>query len=944
MKPTKSYKGSALILAIMLLFVMMTLAVAIIMYETTSRSIFIKTRTEAIENQAVQRALQLLGEQFKNETAPPTAQFKYEYIPDEVGGDTSFKFNLTGEYSTGNSIYNPPPQNAGKDYDNVPEGDYYSAALKNGYRGIKVAPWHHLVVMKSSAKDYMDIGNTSGENNYIALFSSAFPYAAFAPGPSTSPASDVGKIQLGQVTGYANPQMDKTQTLSGVPVEIYARRNVVVNGSFAHGRIYSRYGPVTASPGSGCIAFSACKREWDYAGKIQKQLDSALKYYTGDSSVADSVKSPEKSAFLTNENIFTINTFLDGDNTSKQVVSLKQALAVPFPIIPVLSSYSYWVSSMSYWTLYYVYIVSLHCPYPPDAYAGSPAQTRAQDELYGSLPMFCYGSIGGTAYSDLALLFLRLRVGGGMTPHQYALNNYTNVRVVHFSKSSESTWDSDFFKSGTADGYPNGFKMKCSWTVPKGKTLRLGNISEGRRCNVTIVGDLWLQDGALLFVDGDLTIKSPTGSPASVKSPAGRLIMGHGSILTVSGNLIIEGTSTYGSVYVTDTPNKVNQITSGILCKGNIRIDNGMVPASTLVQVASWIAADPNMATQKDLLQRISDYAPSIAKAGGPFHRRLSYFAMYPATFAYTTVTPLITPYLSMSENVQRTIFRNGVSPGFAIVLNAYLGEYLFAHCDWWPFDEGSLPVIPKVEAVSTLSSIGSLSSPGTSDDLVAKATNIVNNSLASDLFSSIDSTLRLKIGQDFCTPVLTTVYNYFVWSFQVLAQANGALAPFQSVLSARGLSSEPSAGISLGVQYTAGLTTAYSAVSTKVSQYQTAGGGGFKEMPGVLVYAAGDINLTSKACSGLFIAKGNINSTAGVVTGCMMSLEKNITAPNTILRYYPYFTTASLYLPTQVAGSTNDELCWNDMHIITGQKSNRTPLEIGVKYVHILTEGWDRQ
>jgi hypothetical protein len=943
MIPKKNPKGSALILAILLLFVLMSLSVALIMYETTSRSIFLHTRTEAIENQAIQQALQKLGEQFKNETAPATPQFKYEYIPEEVSGDTSFKFNLTGEYSNGNSIYNPPPKDAGKDYEAVPEAGYYNSCLKTGYRDIKVAPWHHLVVLKSSAKDYMDLGNTAGENSYLTVFSSAFPYAAFAPGRSSDPASNTGKILIGSVTGYANPQMDKDQTLSGVPVKIYARRNIVVNGSFSHGRIYSHYGPIIVAPGNGCIPFSAVKREWDYAGKIQRQIDKAIKYYTGDASIPDSLKPPEKSEYLTNENMFTLSTFINGDNVPKQVVSLKQALSVPFAAIPVLSSYTQWYFG-GYWHLYYVYVISLHCPYPPDPFTGQHAQTRTEDSNYSILPSFPFGSISAGMSADVALLFTRMQTGAGMTPRQFAEKYSTNIRAVHFSKSSTSAWDADFFKSGTADGYPNGFKMKCSWSIPKAKTLRLGNIAEGRRCNVTIVGDLWLQDGALLFVDGDLTIKSPAAAPASVKSPAGRLIMGLGSTLVVTGHLIVEGTPTYGSIYVTNAPGKINQITSGILCSGNVTIENGMVPASTLVQTADWMMTNPDMLTLKTFIQSVIDNAPTLAKVAGPFYRRGAYFSMYPAAYALSTLTPIITAYPILSENIQRTILSKGVSPGFAIVLNAYIGEYLFAHTDWWIFGEGCFPVIPKVEASTTLSALTGSSTGGASEDLAAKASTYVNTTLTSDLFTTIDSALRVKIGQDLVSPVLSTTYNYFVWSWQVAAQMTTALQPLQNLLATKGISLEPTVSMAMNSSYSTALTTAYGSVTTKVSNYQTSGGGSFKEVPGILVYAGGDITLTSKSFSGLFIAKHNLYSTASVITGCVISLDSFIQAPNTTLRYYPYFTTASLYLPSQAAGANNTDRCWNDMHLVTGQKSNRTPLEIGVKYVHILTEGWDRQ
>ncbi len=122
-----------------------------------------------------------------------------------------------------------------------------------------------------------------------------------------------------------------------------------------------------------------------------------------------------------------------------------------------------------------------------------------------------------------------------------------------------------------------------------------------------------------------------------------------------------------------------------------------------------------------------------------------------------------------------------------------------------------------------------------------------------------------------------------------------------------------------------------------------------FIECPGILIYAEKDINMGVKdqvkqesvlPASGLFIANRNFNINGPFrFVGCLMSLNGDISAKNVSLRYYPYFSKASIYIPRNVGGDLNENL-----KLVTDAqlKSDTDPCEIGITIPRIGSEGYD--
>ena len=110
-----------------------------------------------------------------------------------------------------------------------------------------------------------------------------------------------------------------------------------------------------------------------------------------------------------------------------------------------------------------------------------------------------------------------------------------------------------------------------------------------------------------------------------------------------------------------------------------------------------------------------------------------------------------------------------------------------------------------------------------------------------------------------------------------------------------------------------------------------------FNEVPGILCYSEEGIDLGGPTSSGLIICKKDVNLLGDRVVGSVVSLEGNIHGPNTKLRYYPYFTRASLYVPKKAD-------IWENLILITGNqlKSGKDPMPVGFNYYHRQMEGWD--
>lgn len=574
-----------------------------------------------------------------------------------------------------------------------------------------------------------------------------------------------------------------------------------------------------------------------------------------------------------------------------------------------------------------------------------PETRKEESQFQNNEPSYPYGSIVGNLFNALKSLFGNLIQGNWSNAVAgFCEAFHDKIRVIHFSKFSYDTFDKDFIKFDREEGVggkTKGFSLKSSWTIPKGRTMKL-------KCDAEIIGDLWIQEGAVLFVDGNLKVSSPAGMAYSANplSPSGKIMMGDGSSLVVSGDLTAAGHPQYGSIQLTSPIGRVHYLTSGIFCKGKVNIPYGILPVVSMEQIGEW----SGNSTLKTAMEKTANYIPSIAKVAGPFHRRNpSYFALHPATFRVIQLfyIPVPIPTPTATKNMLIDIFQY-VSLFYSVELNAFLGEHTFTQTDWWSavFGEGALPALPKLDAASTLNAFKTVSL-GAVGDMESIAKTFIQN-LGEQLFISLTTTIVSKIA--------TTIIAHIVSNLVGIGEGTDAIIKMvldQTFGAATSLLKQAGIEIDLGnSQQEQTMTQSFSnalsgAFKTAVDNAQTQLKNMlsdyaakliiFNEVPGLVVYSEKEITMGGYAASGLFISKKDLNISTSRVVGCLISLEGDINAGTCKLRYYPYFTRASIYIPEKLG-------LFQNLSALNPPKSGKTPLEIGVPYDYVLSEGWSTQ
>jgi hypothetical protein len=524
-----------------------------------------------------------------------------------------------------------------------------------------------------------------------------------------------------------------------------------------------------------------------------------------------------------------------------------------------------------------------------------------------------------------------------------------DVRLVHFSQSSKDENSSNFFKAES-----NGFKIVSTMTVPEGRTLKLD-------CKVTIEGDLWIQDGASLYVTDDLIVRSPFSTSGSSQlagitkkkstsstdnnnnfKPSGRIFMGEGANLLVGGNLTCEGYPDTSSIILKSPLGKVNHITSSIISKKTIHIPHGIMSGVTIDEIARY----KNNGNYADTYSSFMSQAPTVAKVAGPFHSRKCYFAKNPLCIRYAQIGPVPVPIPVGTKvvNANITIF-NILTKLYAFELNALLGEYLFTQSDWWAFGEGVVPVISKLNAHSAISY------------------ERINMNLISGTLMTASNAFIQTMSQDIFSAIVTDVINALTKKIiRFIAEAlipGGELLSF--VLEGVGAYSFIENTIMTGWLGLDNIPTQLKAVLDdnfqnhlipfKANVHSTLttfnqNNLEFSEVPGILIYAEDSgntgtgITLGGKMSTGMIISRTSLRATAENVVGCLMSLEGDINAPNTRLMYFPYFTRASLYNPVKFQGNAVDQY-YNNLKISNpkNNKSTSAPINIGVNSYNIFLE-----
>lgn len=607
-----------------------------------------------------------------------------------------YEFEMYGKFEKGHSIYRPLPDDPGYKEgegfqpDEIPLVGYQDACLEKGFADNPVSPWHSLVVL-----------STHNGERYLAMYSGAFPYGIYAP---------QGKIVLDSARSFSNPSIsymvehkfDDDLNYSGVPIDIRAKTGIEIK-DFPHGRAYNAEEGKINIQGGG-IGFSGIKFKKDYSLEISEQIENAIKELSG--------VTLDKTKYLIGTPLDIISIF-GGKSDFGQIFSLEQAIVMPFPILPTWKNLGPIQNFM------------FHVPQPPDfapdysrdkktrkqieeiqrlqkkgegvdpsklddekkeeyekdmkwirklindlnrkGKKGEPGQaprTRKDEENYKNK--------GYNYINMLKNILGKIGILLSKGPKEFMRNILDKVRVVHYR---EGPPDIEFIHKG---GNTTGFKWVSNWAVPRGRTVKL-------KQNVTILGDLWIQDGAVFHVVGNLTVESPSEESRNPLAPCGRVHLGKGSVLIVDGDFQCEGEKLLGSVCVDSPLGKVNYITSAILCTGNVTIPHGTVPGIKFNTLAGELVGGD----LQTFLDTVIDIAPHIAKALGPFHRRKCYFASYA-----DTITVVITP-------VGPIPFPSFLPMAYTINLNMILGENLFLDTDWWILGKGVVPILPKIPGIT---------------------------------------------------------------------------------------------------------------------------------------------------------------------------------------------------------------------------------------------------
>ncbi|MCE1246984.1 MAG: hypothetical protein LWY06_10100 [Firmicutes bacterium] len=520
-------------------------------------------------------------------------------------------------------------------------------------------------------------------------------------------------------------------------------------------------------------------------------------------------------------------------------------------------------------------------------------------------------------------------------------------RLAHFGSK-------DFVSNFTNINSQN-FQFTGTYTVPRGRTMKFAG-------NVTINGDLWVQDGGFLYVGGNLTVNAPSNPDTTINEmmrPSGRVFLGNGSNIIVENNFTCAGSEKYGSVVAAAPTSKTYLISSSIYSnKGDVTIPYGITPGVTVEDLADLGALIPKEA---QMVRNLTTQAANLVKESGPFHSRKPFFASnatYLFAFRHKQLgleidplnLPLLLPLKLNNNNVLNTVMQI-MTDMFSITLNAYIGENFFAHSPWWIFGEGVVPILPNMDFNLTSKVTNEI--VGASGALVElyAISQIVNK----DLFTGtlvLDAALVAE-------KAIYTIYAVFLekqfangcdttaqsTANNIQKAAGDAYLPFKTIVNRI-----DGAGSTFSTAKKT-LNTFYSAAQTIMSIHLPGGlqQKPFINCPGVLVYAGDTITMGVRQqtvstkifpASGLLMAYNDINIYGNFrMVGCLISLNGDIIAENTRLRFFPYFTQASLYTPKDVGGNlrTNFKLI-SDSDL----KSNVVPQNIGITIPRITSEGWD--
>lgn len=838
----------------------------------------------------------------------------------------------------------------------VPSLSFDKEAGKELKSGQLLPPGHTFLSLDSSEGDH---------GSSVHSTSSLFPYGIYAPG---------GKIRAKSVGSFANApytdsaENDKKLSVSGRPVDILAGENVVVEESYRSGNALSVEGTVSLPENdltrrNGAVPYSGQTVSHNFAQSYRTQL-ATLAENTLKPVALDKTRYFDTGLFEGS----TLLNILKGDvGAFTQVFSVGQACKVPFVPIPgmqddiLLDVFYVWHP----WPVDFSgesgeekeisdelkdatqqlqdarkVVDDLKKQLNEEEGKDKPDQDKIQDlnrqldeaqdkvkQLEGRVKKLnkkldehkkdVAGKIARSSVPETAAEDRAQRTIGWS--YFYVLGELFHIveaiitggnpfeaieaRVVHLGdRGPDWSWE-----GGNLD-------MVGTLTVPRGRTLRL------TKPNLEIEGDVYLHPGALLVVDGNLTITPPddwsdfddvekSDRENSATFPNGRLIMEEGSNLVVSGNLNIEGgTVQEGSVLLVSDYGPNRGLTRMISAGGSIKLNYGTAPGIEFGRLVDKLSENrPALhGFFEEFFNPLTEtIAPQIAKVAmvGPWQTRSCWFAEYATTFEFIPWLeeffglggpwPIPLPY----PNCLREVF-DYISLAYSAELNFAIGENLYTHSPFWAvFGRGVAPVSLKVRA-----------------DLVSDAVGDIKwgqlfwsdfKDVAYKFLSEALPELAKAIVEDVFVKIMATIIKEAIPFEPVYCGDPPEGGPEKEAETVKDAILEVLKEKMKLLPGTTVRSLFSMLVMVKNQAFDTIDEADptsavLRELPGVCVVSGQNIVVGeaegSRLATGLFIADRDITIDSEYTVGCVMSSNGDVTVET--LLHYPYFDRISLYKP----------------------------------------------
>ena len=944
-------------MAMAFMFVLVTIVIA--MHASQSRALRTVTQAEA-ELQFRESTEFAVAEAFFGAQNPPA--LKVQANPD-LAGD----FGMPANY--GSKLYSELPNWNPKD----------DAEYPPGFRTYKMEP-------KTSDQA---LNVFAGKFFWLVAHEEA-GYAAYAP---------AGSIKLEEAVGWANPNfLDKremTEAYSGMPLLLGAKGSIEV-GKMPYGSAFSSDGPINLGDDKKdlALAFKGPLPMRAYQDHLRESLSKARTDLEGVANTGNKTKSIKGDVF---SGAGAVWDMLMGGSVDNLNLSLEQAMSFPFPTIPSVS-----LTVPGIFTEFW-----FHVPYPPDFSDGGSndgaagekagkAVEKLRDEIKALEDQINALEAQKAATSDAddrediqdeiddkraeldskkdewdAIMSQIEDQGGTMTSsvqgkltdpdapvtraedqgipntgqkgwnYSKLIGNMlsllleaitldfkgiaeelaTEVRLIHFGSLD---YEPDF-------RFNDGFFAKASWTVPRGRSFKF----DGK---MTIAGDLWLQKGSVMQVTGDLILENPDVGGSSPLKPCGKLVMEEGSTLIVGGSFRAAGDPRFGSLWICSPPTRVAPVTSAIFVTDTFTLPYGSYSATNLEDAAR--AVEGGGAVADSLGSLFTDIAPNLSKVAGAFHERKPYFASYATTFQLTIIPPTIfnppipipTPIPLPKENLLVPMFR-AMTGIFAPMMNGSLGENTYLHADWWGFGEGVVPAAIKLNPAGPMASIMGLNLNGLKPELDWE-------SYLGDLLTTVlEEGARFAV-QTIGKKIITTVASSAIPGGSAINDVlNEVLGQIDSKQSAFETFKEKVMDAAVG-PIKGSLDNVKEKLEDEINDALK--DAYLREVGGPLIYAGtitvGDSGDRPRLMSGMLVAENNITVDTESFVGSMTSFGGNISAGE--LYFTPVFTRASIYkpksTPTDVFGRVGE--FGYGKNFDSGQS-----VDVTTGVWQVTTEGWNR-